>query len=632
MRLLSTLAALSLALPAFAQEAPEDETPDTDSTVMTRPDPDDAPIMGTDETIPTTNATDSDVDPAMDDAENDVGLASDDVEGDDDADELAREERMAEIEATLLKQRADITRLRLKLLDTPDLTFDLEGEYRTRGYLFPNLFDGQTRDARYMEHWLRLRPSFHYKDLASLHFEVRGLQNSLWGDNIQNADTPLFAETPSNTTLDGQENPSIVLNRAWVEFNIPVGVVRVGRQPSAWGLGILVQGGDGFDDTWGENRSATTFDRALFATKPISIAQTILGKEVTDIPLFFAISVDRLVESSLNDYYGYQCTSGIPDTSDAYDPRCDANSDGITDRNHDYIDDTVTPMEREQDWWADQDDDVWELVMALIYNAEDIQYLGGRGDLAIGGYAIHRLQRETQSDVWIWDAYMEASVHNTYLAFEGVTISGESSALTLPDFSDPENPLAKDVSIGSYVARLGYTIGDGDVMVETGFASGDDNPADREFTGRPGNSDYNVGLLIYEEILARTTAQRWGQGARGLWSRGGVYNSRYIHPVLHYSPLNNWDLYGGAVLVWPHKPDGSIIQCREGEDCVQANATSRMIGWELDGALKHRWHEHMLFSLEAAYAHVTDRVPLEQVGLNPEGNFFTAQARIAWEF
>jgi hypothetical protein len=261
-------------------------------------------------------------------------------------------------------------------------------------------------------------------------------------------------------------------------------------------------------------------------------------------------------------------------------------------------------------------------------------YLGGRGDLSVGGYAIHRLQRETNSDVWIVDGYLEADVHNISVAFEGIGIVGNSSALTLPDRSLEGDVLAKSVSIGSYVARLGYSLGEADLRLETGFASGDDDPSDQKFTGRPGNPDYNVGLIIYEEVLSRTTAQRWSQAARGLWSNGGVYNSRYLHPVIHYSPLNNWDLYGGAVLVWPHKPDGSIIQCKEGDnvECAQNNATQGMIGWELDGAIKHRFHEHILLSFESAYAHVTDRVPLQAVGLNPTGNFFTAQARVAWEF
>ena len=39
----------------------------------------------------------------------------------------------------------------------------------------------------------------------------------------------------------------------------------------------------------------------------------------------------------------------------------------------------------------------------------------------------------------------------------------------------------------------------------------------------------------------------------------------------------------------------------------------------------------MLFSLETGFAHASDRLPLSRVGLNPNGNFFTLQSRIAFE-
>ena len=56
------------------------------------------------------------------------------------------------------------------------------------------------------------------------------------------------------------------------------------------------------------------------------------------------------------------------------------------------------------------------------------------------------------------------------------------------------------------------------------------------------------------------------------------------------------------------------------------------IGTELDLAVKHRFHEHLLFSLEGGWARVTNRVPLKNVGLNPDGKFWTVQSRIAYEF
>ena len=63
-----------------------------------------------------------------------------------------------------------------------------------------------------------------------------------------------------------------------MEFDVILGKMRVGRMESHWGLGLLANHGNGFDDTFGENHTGATFDRIMFATKPIAVAQTIMGK------------------------------------------------------------------------------------------------------------------------------------------------------------------------------------------------------------------------------------------------------------------------------------------------------------------------------------------------------------------
>ena len=80
-----------------------------------------------------------------------------------------------------------------------------------------------------------------------------------------------------------------------------------------------------------------------------------------------------------------------------------------------------------------------------------------------------------------------------------------------------------------------------------------------------------------------------------------------------------------------HGKNGTKVD-GEALDCALYEATENHLGWEVDGALKGRFHEHVLFSLEAGYAKVTDRIPLENVGLNSDGTFFTLQSRIAYEF
>ncbi|MBT3221892.1 MAG: hypothetical protein HN348_22690, partial [Proteobacteria bacterium] len=378
-----------------------------------------------------------------------------------------------------------------------------------------------------------------------------------------------------------------------------------------------------------------TYDRALFATRPISIAQAIMGIKDTEIPLIVVVGVDRLVEDPLIQFHGYKCEAGIYDDDDAYDSRCDSNSDGLTDIEHGLTDDTYTEDQRNLDWWADQNDDVMEMIYVIVYRGEDIKYFGGVGDLIGGTYVVHRTQKETDSNVVIIDAYLNALIHGVALEFEGIHIRGKTRGIALPGSYSPTgdgDPLAKKANIWGYVVRGGYKQPHWNVMFEHGYASGDANVADEDFTGRPLHADHNAGLLLYEEVLARVTANGWTDSARGLWSNGGVYNSRYIFPTASFSPLDNWELIGGFLMAWPDKPDGALIQCKEGEECSTANATKSHLGWELDFGIHHQFHKHILFAMEAGYAKATDRIPLETAGLNPKGNFFTFQSRIAWKF
>ncbi|MCB9779964.1 MAG: hypothetical protein H6742_15475 [Alphaproteobacteria bacterium] len=553
-----------------------------------------------------------------------------------------------------------------------DWKFELEGYYRTRAYIFAGglfgnkdvkFYDGQEHDARMLVQRLRLQPGVNFQDRAKFFMMADVLDDVVWGDNQSAASTALFAGDPTSTgyggTTDGQARDTFRLKRAWMEFKVPVGLVRVGRQPSSWGMGLLANSGDGFDDVVGENHGGSTYDRAIFATKPIAIAQTIAGKEPADIPLFFAIGVDRLVEDPLIQYYGFKCQTANSDGStikegdDNYDARCDPDGEGFHTVEHDFDEDR-TDDQRTRTWWIDQDDDVMEMVYALIYRGEGLDIGGSKADLTVGGYMVNRIQDETASKVLIADAYVRFLWKGIYLEGEGLTIQGKTAAIALPGAvdatqtgqTDPDTgldkALTKNANIWGYVVKGGYQQELYSVIFEHGFASGDDNPADAEFTGRPLHADYNVGLLLYEEVLAHVTAATWSDAASGLWSNGGVYNSRYIYPQATWKPMDGWEVTGAWLMAWPHKPDGSRILCAPDDEvaCEEFGATAKSIGWEADLALKHRFHNHVLFSLESAYARTTDRLPYETVGLHFKttddgkrvGNFYTLQSRIAYEF
>ncbi|MFN7142499.1 MAG: hypothetical protein ACK4YP_01885 [Myxococcota bacterium] len=521
--------------------------------------------------------------------------------------------------------------------------FSLDGYYRVRANVFGDLYQGQEKAGTYMLHRVRLQPELNFEDRAKFVVMADALDGVAWGDNASLASTALFAGDPSLTGIEGQEITPIQVKRAWMEFKVPVGLLRVGRQGSQWGMGLLANDGNGFDDTFGENKYGATYDRAIFATRPISIVQTIAGKRDTGIPLIVAVGVDRLVEDPLIQYYGYGCT--LDQTAeDGEDPRCEETE------NHGYTEERDASR-RAGDWWVDPEDDVWEMVYVVRYAGEGIKLPGGQvGDLTVGAYVVNRKQTETESDVLILDGYLKAEVAGAFLEGEILNIRGDTRAITLTTTSDAEgvDPLYKKADIWGYVVRGGYQTEILTVGLEHGFASGDSNVPDANFTGRPLSPDHNVGLIMYEEILSRVTATTWSEDARGLWSNGGVYNSRYVFPVVRVRPLDNWEIIGGFLTAWPDEPDGARIRCTEAEandperglQCGNSRAAATSLGWEADLAIKHRWHDHVNFTLEGGYAHISDRVPLKSVGLGyyvnsagqEVGNYWTLQSRIAYEF
>lgn len=637
---------LWLALAALA--APADPPPEgSEPTHQVQPTPEDDAAPASDADVP------QPAPPIEDPAEvepkaltlDEMRSAFDTMRRDLDAQAEALRKQSEELQA----QRKDLAAARLSLVGKNDFKVDITGYYRTRGHVFGakwgenrpttgGLFNDQPTSGRFINHRLRMGFALKYKELASVHIHAQAFNNTLWGDNAGIASAPLFAEQPSNTLLSGQTIPSFEVFRAWTEFRVPVGVVRVGRQSSHWGLGLLANDGDGFRNDFGEAYFGNEFDRVLFGTNPVSLVQAMMGKQnAKEVPLTFAVAVDRLVEGPLDRYYGYRCSRGISQEADPerYDPRCDTNGDGTTDQSHGFIEE-IEESQRSQSWWADQRRDVWEMVYALIYRGEGIRYLGGVGDLTAGGYLIHRLQDETDSNVLVGDIYIDAKVHGVRFQGEGLGIWGRTRALSLPNNQNPDDPLFKRAAIYGYAARLSYEQPLWKVLFESGAATGDTNVNDEMFTGRPASPDYNVGLLLYQEVIGRVTERMWGAGARGLRSRGGIYNSHYINPRIYVNPLPNTTIIGAFLWATPDRPDGAVIRCTQRDveklGCSNASAEANALGWEIDLAIKHQFHKHILVSMETGYAKATDRLPLEVVGLNPTGNFWTFQTRVAYQF
>jgi uncharacterized protein (TIGR04551 family) len=137
---------------------------------------------------------------------------------------------------------------------------------------------------------LRLDPELHISDNLRVITQIDLFDNLVLGSTPNEyRNTPYtsgyavaarsgYAPIGFNTT--GTSSPvsginsvrdSIVVKRAWAEYATPVGELRFGRMPNHWGLGILNNAGDGYDDNY-----QSTIDRIQFTTgiKPLDLYVT----------------------------------------------------------------------------------------------------------------------------------------------------------------------------------------------------------------------------------------------------------------------------------------------------------------------------------------------------------------------
>ena len=117
---------------------------------------------------------------------------------------------------------------------------------------------------------LRLEPTIHLSEGSSIHIQADALDNVLFGSNpadlnlggiytgVANGTTgasnqpPLAAFGDNQQAIQGQNTltPSLVIKRAWAEVALPFGVLKVGRQPNQWGMGVWKNAG-GYDPITG---------------------------------------------------------------------------------------------------------------------------------------------------------------------------------------------------------------------------------------------------------------------------------------------------------------------------------------------------------------------------------------------
>jgi hypothetical protein len=570
--------------------------------------------------------------------------------------------------------------------DLQQLQWAAEGYYRSRAVYLTNLAPQdrysliyppsgeeivipEIRTTSYVVQRLRVMPQVRYGDLAKLTVQVDALNDVLWGDNNAVSAAPLFATDTSNQYfLGGEEQASIQVTRAWLEFNAGVGVMRVGRMPSHWGMGLLANGGGTahldpdparppeiparrsldhfFDDDFGDNHFGSTADRILFLTKPLSVYKTIRKRDDTTSPLVLG--------------YGYSVITEAPLlAAEPFDAR-------------------FRPFGQQGFISRGGRDDVDEHILLAVWN-DPYWQPGGRlardtDELRVGFYGVLRRSKrgstfpsaldpmdscgtfegeavpciDTGSKVWIADLWYRFRYGPFYSEAEALKIGGT----TFGGVPFPFKNVKKRADIDGAVARFGFVSRDPrtdplrallgaetyerdlwELELELGHASGDDELEDEDFTQRALHPDFNVGLILFEEVLRELSARTYGppffsqenpEGARGLFSNGGVINANYVFPKARYHLPVGGDtrLVAGVLMAWVDK------LARTGTAMFYADEVkSSYLGTELDVALKARFHQHMDLSIEGGYLWYG---PALRSALPNADHSFTLQSRLAF--
>ena len=513
---------------------------------------------------------------------------------------------------------------------TKDLFFDLHGYFRARYVKADNIPVGRVdengtllsathtgrddaSDMHLVFSRLRLDPTLRWGGnpakgkvpVVALSAQIDLLDNVIWGDNARVGSVPLFAENPSATNLYGRESSPFLVRRLWLDLQVPVGLMKIGRQASQGGLGLLFNDGNGFRNDFGDAQGGSTFDRVAFATRPLTIYNALTNGSRKATPLIVVVGHDWLVEDSL----------GFGSNPAATSTRLNPGPFGFS---------TTPTCGGEQDPSGSDptkkcDNDVGQWLYALIWKDPDLHLTQKSDELLLGLVYVNRTQAFNKSDMDILDGFWRfrmgigASGPSLYTEGEFTMIKGRTFGLKLlpgGSFSDTtglaDNHLDGDVF--NFVGRLGLTAKSWDGIVEFGYSSGDEQliGGDQVFKMFPVNDDYKMGLLMYPMVLwARSVNTLAGRASGALNSGGGIFNSTYLNPKVRYrinGVGNQIELIGQGVFAWADTLNGGKVlgftadyfSPRDTADPFANNTCSPFdsdcaLGWEVDLAVKIKW-------------------------------------------
>ncbi|HMJ12965.1 MAG TPA: hypothetical protein VK524_16195 [Polyangiaceae bacterium] len=400
-------------------------------------------------------------------------------------------------------------------------------------------------DRLRLVHWLRVTPRLDLSSHLTLVAQIDVPHGFIAGEP---------SEFVSSADPDYASREPFEVDPRWLylEWSMPAGTLRAGQQPWHWGMGLVANDGD-HPSLFGDYRGGARVERVSFATKPAGRASPVTLEAAVDLVFQDAhvklIDGDRALQGVLAATYR--------DGSD--------NSVGFT------------GVYRHQERDGEASTRVLLLDSAGSLNAK---IPGGAGHV-FGEYEVAYLVGETgQSRI----AAVDGQEREDYRAFGAATRAGFVLAR------------------GTGAERWGQFV----TQVEWGWASGDANPDDgvqRRFRFDP---NHNVGLILFDEVLAWKTARAAniardpdldfarGPGVKRLPSNGGVFGASYVNPTFVFRPVAELDLKLGLLVAQAASDFVDPVEALSGRTYRNrnydgGNPHDHDLGLELDAGVEYRY-------------------------------------------
>lgn len=459
-----------------------------------------------------------------------------------------------------------------------------------------DLASTRERHLSILEHRLRLDAGLDYQDKVRLVTSADLMDGVLWGDNGTVFDdaqpttganvgtvntsttTTCMALRPGEPTQEAssyhyglcQANP-VFVRRLYGDIITPIGLFRIGRQPFTEGASIAVNDGDGRRNRFGFARRGNSADRILFATKPLEAFKPKAERDKSETNgVFLILAYDRLVTD---------------------DPQ------RFKDDLHGWI--------------------------SAIRWLEPTHAFGS--DFEARVYHSYRFSRANDTNVHAFGARLMSRLRGDFSAgMESAFVTGSTR-----EVSEAFRVVSNDPAVDQPIRQLGaravvrYDKPIYSLYLEGDYASGDSDPSVRSpLTQFRFADDTNVGLLLFEHVLAYQTARAAAAGVALLRdlgapsyptdqiaTRGAFTNAAAIFPQVDVRPVQNLLFRGGVLMAWaPGKVVDPLrsLQRRDGnqieDDLVNfaGGSPGRYYGTELDLRIQYRMYEHFVADLEGA--------------------------------